>query len=305
MKRAVYSIPFKDILSEIENLQVFALCKEFDELSLEDNTGGSSSSSSTSQVQPSSYGYRGTFHSFLRSWTHSLWNQPIIEQLRAPFMDLPRHFIESSFQSYNILMGLGFRFLPGQSEFLHHELMLPESFDRLSFLSNSLGLSSHIGALPAALLFTFSSSGGGLRGLVTSNEVTKILVEVITHYDGRYGRFLVNVCLGVGCTVWYGFVPGTVPSHAMENSLFSPFDSYDPFFFMDHYEPGFRRVSFVERNDVSASVESAFGNEHPFAEIQIPASGNVLKAAGLGVMVSFFLAVGIVPNISGGINIGL
>lgn len=59
---------------------MFALCKDFDELSLEDDTGGSSSSSSsTSLVQPSSYGYRGTFHRFLRSWTHSLLSQSIIE----------------------------------------------------------------------------------------------------------------------------------------------------------------------------------------------------------------------------------
>lgn len=290
----------KDFLSEIENLQMFALCKNFDALSLEDDTGGSSSSSSsTRNVQPSSY---GTFHPLLRSWTHSLWwNQSIIEQLRAPFIDLPRHLLDSSFQSYNILMGLGFRFLPGQSEFLNQELKLPESFDRLSFLSHSLGLSYNSRALSARSFFSYSSSGGGLRGLVT-NEFTKILVEVITHYDGRYGRFLVNVVLGVGCTVWYGFETGSA-HHALESGLFAPLDSYDAFLNMHYYAPGFRRLCFVERNDVSASVESAFGNELPFAEIKIPASGNVLKAVGLGVMVSFFLAVGLVPNVSGAINI--
>lgn len=63
-KKSLYNF-----LNEIENLQMFALC------------GSSSSSSSTSLVQPSSYGYRGTFHPFLRSWTHSLWSQSIIEQL--------------------------------------------------------------------------------------------------------------------------------------------------------------------------------------------------------------------------------
>lgn len=47
---------------------------------------------------------------------------------------------------------------------------------------------------------------------------------------------------------------------------------------------------------------SALKNEHPFAEITIPASGNVLKSVGLGVMVAFFLAVGLVPNLSGEIN---
>lgn len=299
-KKSLYNF-----LNEIENLQMFALCKDFDELSLEDNTGGSSSSSSsTSLVQPSSYGYRGTFHPFLRSWAHSLWSQSIIEQLRAPFIELPRHFMDSSsFQSYDIRMGFGFRFLPGQSQFLTQELKLPESFDRLSFLSHSLGLSYNSRPLSAKSLFSFSSSGAGLRGLVTDG-FTKILVEVITYYDGRYGRFLVQVCLGIGCTVWYAFAPGSA-LHAPDCSLFAPFDSYDPFFNMEYYAPGFRRVGFVERNDVSASVVSALGNELPFAEITIPASGHVLKAVGLGVMVAFFLAVGLVPNVSGSINVQL
>jgi len=39
-----------------------------------------------------------------------------------------------------------------------------------------------------------------------------------------------------------------------------------------------RRATFVERNDVSESVVSAFENDLPFAEITIPASGNVIKA---------------------------
>lgn len=98
-------------LYEIDNLQMFALCKDFDELSLQDDRVGSSSSS-TSLVQPSSYGYRGSFLPFFRSLTPS-WSRPFIEQLRAPFIEFPRHLMESSFQSYDIRMGIGFRFLPG------------------------------------------------------------------------------------------------------------------------------------------------------------------------------------------------
>lgn len=48
---------------------------------------------------------------------------------------------------------------------------------------------------------------------------------------------------------------------------------------------------------------SALGNEIPFADITIPASGNVLKGVGLGVMVAFFLAVGLVPNLTSSINV--
>lgn len=72
---------------------------------------------------------------------------------------------------------------------------------------------------------------------------------------------------------------------------------------MQHYAPNFKRIGFVERNDVSSSVASAFQNEVPFAEISIPASGRMLTAIGLGVMVAFFLAVGIVPNVNGPLDV--
>jgi hypothetical protein len=180
-------------------------------------------------------------------------------------------------------------------------LKLPECFDRLSFISNSLGLSYNYRPLSPQSLFSISRSGAGLRGLV-NNGFNKILVEVITYTDGMYGRFLVLVSLGIGCTVWYAFAPGSA-LHVPESCLFAPLDSYDPFFNMDYCAPDFSRVGFVERNDVSASVVSALENEPPFAEITIPASGHVLKAVGLGVMVAFFLAVGLVPNYSCGIQL--
>ena len=42
--------------------------------------------------------------------------------------------------------------------------------------------------------------------MVTDNQYSQLLVEVICY--GRYGRILVLVCLGIGCTAWYGVVPG-------------------------------------------------------------------------------------------------
>lgn len=290
-----------DFLSEIENLQIFSLCKDFDELSLEDKTGpSSSSSSSTSLVQPSSYG--ATIHRFLRSKTNSQWSHSISELLRAPFIEVPRNLMESSsFKSYDICMGFGLRFSPGHfDEFILHNLKLPVTWERLSFLSNSLGLSYN--SRPIADQFLgHSCSIAGLRGFL-NQEYRNILVEVISYYNGMYGRFLVLVSLGIGCTVWYGFTPGTADIHPANSGLFAIFDSYDPFFKMDYYAPYFHRISFVEKKDVSESVMSALKNEHPFAEITIPASGNVLKSVGLGVMVAFFLAVGLVPNLSGEIN---
>lgn len=303
---------FIRFLSEIENHQMFLLCKEFDNLSLEDNTVGSSSSSSSvlqpsssSVVQPSSYyGYRSIIDRFLHSSRQSIWSQHLIEQTRAPIIEVPHNILSSSlFNSYNIRMGLGFRFLPGQSQMLLKELRLPQSFERLSFLSDSLGLSNNRVHLSSSSLSPYSYSFSGLRGLVADgHSLTKILVEVITHYKGMYGRFLVLVTLGLCCTVWYTFAPGSC-LEAPNSSLFGRLEGYDAFLNMDSYVPGFSRVVFVEKNDVSETVVSAFRNDLPFADITIPASGNVLKAVGLGVMVAFFLAVGLVPNVTGEINL--
>lgn len=54
----------------------------------------------------------------------------------------------------------------------------------------------------------------------------KVLVEVLTDYSGKYGRILVIISLGIGCTAWFSFIP-------IEGGLgptFTPFESYNPFF---------------------------------------------------------------------------
>lgn len=102
--------------------------------------------------------------------------------------------------------------------------------------------------------------------------------------------------MGIGCSVWYGFAPGD-GHHAPTGGLFTPLSSYEPYFHADYTSPIFRKISFVETHDLTEEVLSALEKEFPFAEINIPASGNVLTAVGLGVMVAFFLAIGIVPNV--------
>lgn len=285
-------------LEEYNNLQMFALCNEFNTLSLEDS--GLSSSTSLVQNKIPSYGYCERFLHCCKSTPLRL---SIIEHLRAPFLELPRIFLDSfRFQPEKQRIYFSFRFLPGQERFLHNDLQLPKSFDRLSFLSNSLGLSLIKRNLSSGFLFTWSSSGAGLRGLVTQ-IFEKLIVEVITHSNGIYGRFLVQVCLGIGCTVWYAFAPGS-GDHPPVTDAFARFDSYAPFFRMEHQEPGFQKMSFVESTDVSALVELSLRDEkNPFAGITIPASGPVLKAVGLGLMVAIILAVEIVPDMSNVVKI--
>jgi len=291
---------FNRIISTIEDLKLFDLCREFGKLSLdEDEDNGESSSTNQevvqhlSSVQPSSY---GSITSLLRSWNHTPWNKSITKQLKAPFMEYPRSYMDAlqCNKSEDLKMGFGFRFLPGQSEFLRQELKLPENFDKLTLIKNKMGLSySSISPFSDNML-PYRSSGAGLRCLVT-NSINKILVEVVTYCDGRYGRILVLVCLGVGCTVWYGFAPGTFNCPPV-GGVFTPFHTYESFFDSNYYAPELTKIHLNERNDITDTVAHAIGNEQPFAEIMIPASGTVLKAVGLGVMVSIFLAVGIVPH---------
>lgn len=67
--------------------------------------------------------------------------------------------------------------------------------------------------------------------------------------------------------------------------------------FLDlYYRPhGFQVVKFVQTSDVTQSVESAV-KEMPLGEFTIPARGPMLHAVGLGLMLAFALAAGIVPT---------
>lgn len=140
-----------------------------------------------------------------------------VNQLQAPFPLFPL---------YDIYISLfGFRFHPGQSEFLYPSIKFPNThMERFTFLRNSLGLYSKSHSLSYETLFSSTSSGSGLRSLVT--KMKKILVEVFSSFNGYYWRILVLVILGIGCTVWYTCEPFS-PHHSPQ--LFVPIESYEPF----------------------------------------------------------------------------
>lgn len=69
---------------------------------------------------------------FLPSWTNYHRCKSIINQLRAPFIELPSHYINSLSKTYDIFMCFGFRFIPGHSQFWLNEWKLPDSFERLT-----------------------------------------------------------------------------------------------------------------------------------------------------------------------------
>jgi hypothetical protein len=305
-------------LSEIENLQMFSICNDFDNLTLEDKTGASASASasSPSQIQPSSY--RCNIINYLRNKSKNLWSKPIIDKVQAPIIENPSEalpsiienpseaspsiienpsealpFIEArKRQACEIKMGISFRF-PGQDEFLLQELRLPSSFDKLSFISKCIGLSFLSRPISFENAITYSYSGMGLRGLINKDN-PRTLIILFNKYKGIFGRFFVLVVLGIGCTVWYCYKPAV---EGFEHIDFEPFVSLDPFYNIAYNPKGFNRVNFLETKDHSALIQSFMMNELPFADITIPASsGQLLKAVSLGVMLAIFITVGIIPD---------
>lgn len=208
--------------------------------------------------------------------------------------------LPSSLDSFR--MGICFNFHPNDADKIYHEFQLPKKYiDRLSFLSHSLGLAYNSSKISHKHLLPYTFSGAGFRDLIIHgfDKFSNVLVDVCTYFDGKYGHLLVLVCLGFGCTVWFGFVPGLWDQAPPKVGVFAPIESYNYFFNMDYNAPNFKKIHFVETYDTSELVMSAFANEPPFSQITIPASGEVHKAVSLGIMVAIFLMVGLFPNVSG------
>ena len=146
---------------------------------------------------------------------------------------MPQEYIDTSFltrglssAASGVCMALGFRFTPGQVDYLWKDLQLPAKLDKFSILCSSLGL--FYAPMHADLLETFSRHSAGM--LDDNFGLNKVLVEVVTKWDGVFGRFFVLVCLGVGCTVWYAKDKNPIP----KSGAFTPLDSYDDFFNLDY-----------------------------------------------------------------------
>ncbi len=131
--------PFYRFLYALDDFQVFALSMDLERLSLEDKPEGAG--------QPPE---RGGYHYPRRSYSNfshpSKWQRTMVESLRCPFVELPEE-VMGSLQAYGLKIGLGFRFRPGQGDFLLQELTLPRKEEKLKFMSSSLGISYYKAAL--------------------------------------------------------------------------------------------------------------------------------------------------------------
>ena len=279
-------------------------------LSLNDNDSSSSNnlSLSTNSVQNSMHMLSSTksiLERFKKSSKHSEFTHRIMEITKSPFIDIPKTVMDLTSNSAGYILSLGFRFIPGQDDFLFKNLRLPETLDGFKGLRENLGLTLSRDTLSNRGILKFKGISDGVSEIKAKGSLmmNRVLLEAITYNDGFYGRFLILAQVGIGCTVWYGFTPGDgvlPPLDASVLSLFSPIENYEPFFYNPetYIHPGFEKITLLENSDntISALAEG-YTSTKPFTEIKIPTtnSSNLIVGITLGLVVVVLLSVGLSP----------
>jgi hypothetical protein len=211
------------------------------------------------------------------------------------------------------LMRLSYRYIPEHTQFIPVQFRITKEVKRhLLSLSNYLGLLSSSSKLKFNTYnLLYKDLGNGVRSLANERWTPrKKLLEVLTYINGEYGRLIILVSMGVGCTVWYTFMPGGLETVPSEMLLFSRDLSYPGFYNINYELEPLEKLFFLESRNIADDVLSAFEDVFPFSEIpiHIPVLNNEVEnaipnnqartAICLGIMVAVFLALGIVPKIS-------
>lgn len=299
---------FLKSVQAIENLDVFTITNKMKNLSLDDTNTSSSSNLITdvvsrSDVQNTMSMFSSTssiLERFKISSKHSEFTRKVMDLTKEPFMDIPKTVMDLTSNSASYLISLGFRFMPGQSDFLFKNLRLPDTLDGLKGLRNTLGLTLAKETLTNRGILKFKGlSEIHAKGSLMMNRV---LLEAITYNNGFYGRFLVLVQIGIGCTIWYGFTPGdgfNIPFDGSLPSLFEPIDNYEQFFYNPdvYIQPGFQKITLMENQpNTISTLSTAYTDAKPFVDIQIPTNNsNLIVGISLGLVVVMLLSLGLSP----------
>jgi hypothetical protein len=196
-------------------------------------------------------------------------------------------------QPYKIVE-MAYRIFPNQTSYINSTFSVTnKNIKRLRQLCEGMGIHSDTIPFSVHQEPEYSSLGRGMRSLV-HEDYDKIVIEGITFYKGMYGRIIVLISLGVSCTVWSIFVPGTA-DYAPSMEAFPRFDSYQSFFNASTEKGMFTKACFIERTDISNDVLYNLENEYPFNRMNIPANGKTRIAVGFGLMIVVFMALGVVP----------
>lgn len=319
MKKLINKSAFNDIVGRVErNHEVFEITKKLGSLSLHDHGASSSGaiSSGTGLLQNNSSSFISTLtptasilERFKMRSNPSAFTRKVIDLTKAPFFDIQNPIMKLTEKPFSYMMSLGFRFMPGQGEFLVKELRSPETLEGLRNLRDNLGLSLTKGTLSSSPLLRLKGLSDSVQAGMSA-LASRVLVEAITYNAGYYGRFLILVQIGLGCTVWYGFAPGDGHFAPTEGfvPLFSPIDNYDAFITNPdvHVQPGFNKITFVQGVDnVAAPLSQAFTEEKPFMDIDIemPTMSNksLIVGVSLGLAVALLFTLGVNPSCGEGI----
>lgn len=203
-----------------------------------------------------------------------------------------------------VRMNVAFRISPLMPGYQYQELVFsPRQIEKLA---GNCGLSRLRPDLSTSAVCESSTLGRGLRMIlsdfVEDIHVTKVLVELLTESPGSYGRYVALVVLGVGCTVLYVVEPTSVVQETLVNApgrgVLGGRAIADNLADLDYRHPGTMVAKYLqtgETGDVSLAVES-FMKEKPFKDLGITASGLVLTAAGVGLMLAIAVAAGVEPT---------
>lgn len=228
--------------------------------------------------------------------------------------DLQKFLTSLPVKSRDEMMEFYFRFLPEHTRFLRYEFWISNEVKKmLKYVFTSLGLKKMV-RFSCKDLFLNTRIRGGIHHLLEGTDSPSSpfqrVMEFITYYKGSYGRLIVFISLGVGCTVWYTFLPGAIESVPPE-ILVPRALPYDYFKNVDYHLAHFKKMSFVEYKYITDQVLSALENVYPFSEINLPSinpdeasnvstsdarnnASNAKVALGLGIIVAVYLAMGMV-----------
>jgi hypothetical protein len=104
---------------------------------------------------------------------------------------------------------------------------------RLNKISNQLGFSICC-PFSSERMKPYCYKGRGLRSLLKMDNY-RCLIEVLTFVNGKLGRFVILVSLGIGCTVWYKFHPCGPLSPMGLIGVLNSFETYEPFSKLENY----------------------------------------------------------------------
>ena len=309
---------FFKALTSVE-LDIFNITNKLKELKLNDERSTARTSSTSNNLNRefmSNSPRASTLLDRYRSQIgHSDFSRKIMDLTKMPFIDIPKTVTDISASTNDYLLTLGLRFMEGQETFALRKLKMPDTNTALKGLRDRIGLTLAKDTINqrASLKFT------GFTDIEAHGKMlmNRILIEAITYNAGYFGRFLVLVQIGVGCTVWYCFEPGTIDSFPIslsEATIFKPILDYEPFFFNPDnfvYE-GFQKMVLLDDKEQSLAVlDNAYSVLKPFSgmivsdvpvpdttNITIPESKFYLKTGiCLGLVVIVLVSLGISPMV--------